>query len=231
MVPSDTDIQKSILVDEKQKEKMEQETLYTAAKWDVLKALGESEKSPIALAKEANTSVSNISQSLRFLELAGIVKRERIGNRDKGQPRVMYSLAGNKAYMIVTARNFVDKKQIFLDDYKKMLLRIWFFENESLHVFIERAIQNIESEMNEINGIFLDTKSVQEIRFSILLKDTSKLKKDSAVFKDANISWMGASRKVKYSIVTESEILTNGEKYYPIHDPQQIIGGEAKQNE
>lgn len=207
---------------------MEQETLYTAAKWDVLKALGESGKSPIALSVEANTSVSNISQSLRFLELAGLVKSERIGNRDKGQPRVRYSLAGNKAYMIVTAKNFVDKKQIFLDDYKKMLLRTWFFENESLHVYIERAIQNLEPIMAEIKGIFLDTKSVQEIRLAIILTDESKLKKDAAAFKDANINWMGASRKAKYTIVTDSEILTHGEKYYPIYDPQQIIGGEEQ---
>ena len=50
---------------------MEQETLFTAAKWEVLKSLAENSKSPIELAEASNTSLSNISQSLRFLELAG----------------------------------------------------------------------------------------------------------------------------------------------------------------
>jgi len=203
---------------------MEQETLYTAAKWDVLKALEMSSKSPIELAKEANTSVSNISQSLRFLELAGIVKSERIGNRDKGQPRVMYSLLGNKAYMIVTSKNFVDKKPMQLSDYKKMILRIWFYENESIHTHLEKAVQNIEPRINEIKGIFLDTFSNSELKLAIVLNKSEKEKKDQTPFKEISLESMGTTRKVKYVSVTESEITNNETKYYAIHDPQQIIG-------
>jgi predicted transcriptional regulator len=88
---------------------MEQETLFTSAKWNILKALALEKKSPLELAEIANTSMSNISQSLRFLELANIVKSERISNRDKGQPRVVYSLANDNAYLIITAEGLVEK--------------------------------------------------------------------------------------------------------------------------
>ena len=84
---------------------MEQETLFTAAKWSVLKSLSFEKKSPLELAQANNTSMSNISQALRFLELAGLVKSERVSNRDKGQPRIIYSIAKDNAYLILTSKS------------------------------------------------------------------------------------------------------------------------------
>ena len=89
---------------------MEQETLFTASKWDILKILSSGSKSPLQLAKLSNTSVANISQQLRLLEMAGLVQSKRISNRDKGQPRLLYSLAGNHSFLIASTQDFVDKK-------------------------------------------------------------------------------------------------------------------------
>ena len=89
---------------------MDQETLFTGSKWDILKLLEGKEMSPIELAKESGTSMANISQQLRFLEMAGIVKSKRISNRDKGQPRIMYSLTGENSFLIMVTPGFVEKK-------------------------------------------------------------------------------------------------------------------------
>ena len=197
---------------------MDQETLYTAAKWEILKVLATEKKSPIELAESANTSVSNISQSLRFLELAGIVKSERLGNRDKGQPRVVYSLASDNAFIILTAKNFVDKKQIKVDTHKKALLKIWFYENESLHQYIEQGFLNIEENLNSIKGIFLNKNSVSEIKLHIVQNDSSKKE-----FKEITAKYEGISKKVKYVISTEESIRKDPSSHYAIYDPQKIL--------
>lgn len=197
---------------------MEQETLYAAAKWDMLKALESSSKSPLELAERSSTSVSNVSQSLRFLELAGIVQSERISNRDKGQPRVSYSIKGNSAYLIVTAKNFVEKKQVALDDYKKAVLRIWFYKDESIQPFLEKALHNIK--LAEVKGVFFDTSSLSELKI-VIIPDKGNKKE----FKDFTASVQGASRKIKFVISDEAAIQKSRDKYYAIYNPLQLVGG------
>lgn len=200
---------------------MEQETLYTAAKWQILKLLSNSSKSPIELAELSNTSTSNISQSLRFLELAGIVKSERISNRDKGQPRVMYTLSGNKAYLIITSNNFVEKKQITLNEYKQIILKIWLYENEQLQPFLEQATNNINSQLQNIKGIFLDEESQAETKILIIPKENQKLE-----LKDFVAEHQGMMRKIKYETKTEQQILSKS-NLYGLHNPHQLKGEDA----
>lgn len=198
---------------------MEQETLFTAAKWNLLKALATSPKSPMELADEAKTSVSNISQSLRFLELAGIVNSERVSNRDKGLPRVMYSLNGDNAYIIATSNNFVEKKQIALDIPKKIRLRIWFYENKSFHPYLEKAIDHIENHIENLEGIYFDTTS-NDMKIILLAKD-SKSKKE---IKEISVDYQGASRKIKFSYSEASAIKSAGSNYYTLYDPKNTRG-------
>jgi predicted transcriptional regulator len=200
---------------------MDHETLFTSAKWDVLRALANSKKSPIELAEQANTSISNISQSLRFLELAGIVKSEKIGNRDKGQPRVVYSLASESAYIILTARNSVNKKTIKIDDHKKILLNIWFYDEEYLHPFLEAAIKSLEEHLGDISGIFLDKNSTTELKILISLNEKSGKKE----FKDMSINKNGLTKKVKF-IIASKELLAKSDNYYVIHNPNNLQLGE-----
>ena len=199
---------------------MEQETLYAAAKWDMLKALEAKSKSPFELAERSNTSVSNVSQSLRLLEMAGIVRSERVGNRDKGQPRVLYSLAGNSAYLIVTAKGFVEKKALVLDEYKKVIMKIWFYENESWQPYLLRAVNDFLGELEKINGLFLDKKSSSEIKLLVVPGKGGKKE-----YKDINIEISGASRKIKFSVIDEKQI--SKDSVYAIYDPLKLTGGET----
>lgn len=201
---------------------MDYETLFTSAKWDILKLLANSKKSPIELAEQANTSVSNISQSLRFLELAGIVKSERLGNRDKGQPRVVYSLASDSAYVILTSKNLVNKKSINMDDHKKMLLNIWFYENETLHSFLEGAVFALEEHLDDISGIFLDKTSLSELKIAVILKEKTQKKE----FKELTLKSKGLTKKVKYFVLGKDALQKSSGSYYAIHDPHNLFSGE-----
>ncbi len=203
---------------------MDHEALFTSAKWDILKALAKSKKSPIELAERANTSVSNISQSLRFLEIAGIVKSERIGNRDKGQPRVVYSLATESAYIILTSKNSVNKKTVQVDDHKKMLLNIWFYDDELLHAFLENAVFILEEFMDEILGVFLDTTSISEIKLLVVPKE-KVLKKE---LKEYTLKRNGTTKKIKYIVQAREGLQKVASSLYAIHDPQNILLSEEE---
>jgi DNA-binding transcriptional regulator GbsR (MarR family) len=204
---------------------MEQETLYTAAKWDILKSLSESKKAPIELAEQTNTSLSNISQSLRFLEVAGLVKSERISNRDKGQPRVVYSLSKDMAYLIITTQGFAEKKQIDLDIRKKILLKIWLFENLKIQKFLEKAIENLEDNLQDFEGILLDRSNLVDIKIILIPKEGFKKE-----FKPFSYDYKSVTKKIIYTVSEWGALESDSEYYYEIHDPFSIMRVN-KQNE
>ncbi len=102
---------------------MDLEPLFVESRWGVLQLLSEGSYSPIELAGRLNTSISNISQQLRFLEMAGLVEKEKIPNRDKGKPRMLFSLAKDYLYAVTVTRSFTKKKLFAISARQKMLLR------------------------------------------------------------------------------------------------------------
>ncbi|MFH1174196.1 MAG: helix-turn-helix domain-containing protein [archaeon] len=136
---------------------MEQETLFTSSKWDILQSLGSGEKSPIELAKSSKTSVANISQQLRLLELAGFVSSRRISNRDKDKPRILYNLKGNNSFFIISSPGFVSKKFFNLTPRQKAIARIWFLEEQALCNMIEKAFWQLEPQLKNITQLLFDT--------------------------------------------------------------------------
>jgi len=132
---------------------MEHETLYTATKWDILKILEKRPHSPIEIANTLKASIANVSQQLRLLELAGIVASERVPNRDKGQPRVLYRIAGDLSYLIATSGDFVGKKRVRLSEMNKIVLRIWFIDDPSVRHALEKAVWLIDGELSRIRSL------------------------------------------------------------------------------
>ena len=155
---------------------MEQETLFTSSKWDILKCLEKGKKSPIDLATEANTSIANISQQLRLLELAGFVKSERISNREKGQSRIVYSLAGSFSYLIVTSNDFVNKKFMKLEEYQRTILKIWFIEDPVLQYYIEKYYWTIEHLLDKVDFLCVELDDPKTIKVHVIT-DSSEAKK------------------------------------------------------
>lgn len=199
---------------------MEQETLFTSSKWDILKCLETGKKSPLDLAKETNTSIANISQQLRLLELAGFVKSERISNRDKGLPRILYSVSDNQAYIVASTPGFVDKKFLKLQEYQKCVLKIWFLDNPVLQRYLERFFWTIEKNLEKIDFIAFDAKDFGNVKVYISTNNAD-LKK----LKDVAID--GSSGTVKFSItfIKDQDLKKSLPNCYAIYDPKNIAGG------
>src|SRR3989344_145053 len=178
---------------------MEYETLFTSSKWDILKCLESGKKSPIDLAKESNTSIANISQQLRLLELAGFVKSERISNREKGLPRILYSLAGNYSYIVVGSEGFVDKRFLRLDHYQKSILKIWFLEDKAVQHYIERFFWNIAPYIDSLKFVGLDLSEGKTIKAYIISDDPDAKKS----LKDVSIEGKQGTRIFSISHVKE----------------------------
>ncbi len=111
---------------EKRELQLEIESLFSSTRWEILKALSKKKLSPIELAAEMKTTSANVSQQLRLLELGGLIKSERISNADKGKPRIIYSLSGDEAFLIISSPKFTDKKQFDLTAYHKYMMKSWF---------------------------------------------------------------------------------------------------------
>ena len=199
---------------------MEQETLFTSSKWDILKCLEKGKKSPLDLAKETNTSVANISQQLRLLELAGFVKSERISNRDKGLPRILYSISNNHSYIIAATPGFVDKKFLILQDYQKCILKIWFLENTMLQAYVGRFFSTIEKYLDKIDIIAIDTKELGNIKVFILTNNT-----DVKKLKDVTIDGQNGSVKFTITFVKEQDVKKSLLNTYIIYDLKNLVSG------
>ncbi|MGV8086779.1 MAG: helix-turn-helix domain-containing protein [Candidatus Woesearchaeota archaeon] len=199
---------------------MEQETLFTSSKWDILKCLEFGKKSPLDLAKETNTSVANISQQLRLLELAGFVKSERISNRDKGLPRILYSISKNYCYLISSMPGFVDKKFLVLQDYQKCTLKIWFLDNVVLQRYVEKFFWNIEKYIDKIDVIAIDSKELGNVKV-FMLSNNADVKK----LKDIMIDGPNGSIKFSIFFIKEQDVKKSLLNTYVIHDIKNLVNG------
>ncbi len=205
---------------------MEQEVLFTSVKWDVLQELSQSDKSPIELSSQNSTSMSNISQALRFLEVAGLVRSKRIPNRDKGQPRVIYSLQKDFAYLVVAAKGFAEKKLIELDPRKKSLLRIWLYDDETAQFFMEEALNALLPFLDDISGVYYDTHSSSNKISIIVLPKNEKLKKLPS---DTTKTFHGIKKRIEFSEIKKEEAKKKISSLYAIYDPLKFRGGEKSQ--
>ncbi len=190
---------------------MEHETLFTASKWEILKQLECRELSPIELAKICNTSVANISQQLRLLEMAGLVMSRRITNRDKDKPRILYSIAGNLSYVIATSGQFVDKKVLQLTDYNTIIMRIWFYERLDMHYTLEKAFWKIEENMPKITFLAFNKNNLSPITF--YYKTATKLELKPFTVTDR----IGTTRQVIFS--TQLPAI---DQLHILHDPSGV---------
>ena len=140
--------------------------MFSEQKWNILKCLSDGKFSPIQLAEKLNTTMANISQQLRLLEAANLVKKEKIKNRDKGKPRSLFSLSDDYAYLIPTMHKFTAKKLLRVKDHHRIILKIWFLENQELHSYIEELYCKIEPHLSQIQAMAVNQSSKEVILIS-----------------------------------------------------------------
>lgn len=135
---------------------MDFETLFAQTRWQILSLLADTPLSPLEIAERLHATISHVSQQLKFLEAMGIVKKEKVSNRDRGKPRMIFSLARDYAHLSLLVKGFSGKKLLSLSDHHKTILRIWFLENIGLHRRLERFYWEMEEHLPEIKAMLVD---------------------------------------------------------------------------
>ncbi|MBR9692100.1 winged helix-turn-helix transcriptional regulator [Candidatus Woesearchaeota archaeon] len=102
---------------------MDLETLLTGTKWEIIEILANKPTSPLELAKKLNTTIANISQQLRLLQTANLIKKQRTGSAKPGKPRMLFSLSDNYAFITVFSKGFAKKKLIRISKKQKEVLK------------------------------------------------------------------------------------------------------------
>ena len=98
-------------------------TLLTGTKWEIIELLSKKSLSPSHLADKLNTTIANISQQLRLLETAGLVKKQKSGTAKPGKPRVLFSIADDYCLIMLFSKGFAKKKLIRVTKEQKKLLQ------------------------------------------------------------------------------------------------------------
>lgn len=93
---------------------MDIENLLTGTKWDIIQLLSKRQYSPLELSKQLNTTIANISQQLRLLETADLIKKNKTGSTGPGKPRTLFSLSDDYAFITIISQGFAQKKLIHL---------------------------------------------------------------------------------------------------------------------
>ena len=193
--------------------------MFSEQKWNILKCLSEGKYSPIQLAEKLNTTMANISQQLRLLEAANLVKKEKIKNRDKGKPRSLFSLSDDYAYLVPTMSNFTDKKLLRVKDHHRIILKIWFLENPELHSHIEQVYWKIEPHLSQIQAIAINQVSKEVILISNKPDVIEKAVSKSKAINVKIFSSEGAAKALQLS----KEPFSSLSELSVIYDPNNIL--------
>jgi DNA-binding transcriptional regulator GbsR (MarR family) len=139
---------------------MELDSFLASPRWEILSLISERPSSPIELAEKTKTTVSFVSQQLKLLEAAQIVKKTKTGAFEKGKPRNLFSISKDFLYLTILTNGFSSKKKVDLDLYKKALLQSWLIENEKIQEFFQELLIKLKQELPEIQAILLDQSKI-----------------------------------------------------------------------
>ena len=207
---------------------MEIESLFSSTRWEILKILSSVRLSPIELALKMKTTSANISQQLRLLELAGLVKSEKTSNRDKGKPRVIYSLVGNSSFIILTLPNFAEKKQLPLTEYNTFLLKTLFIENTEYHHVLIELYFKLRDILSNIKLIAFNQKDYSVIIVADNPKTVEALKK-------LNLDQSADLKKLRVLISDSVDFKKKSQESIAnlifLHDPTRILNTEVGKSE
>lgn len=179
---------------------MEIETLFSSTRWEILKALSQSKLSPLELANKIKTTSANISQQLRLLELAGLIKSEKLSNSDKGKPRIVYSLAGDFSFIAISSNDFADKKLFPLNRFHKFFLNSFFVEDLSIQASLIEFYNFIKDDFDYIDAIAIKSKENVLMIYTKNAKNIDKLKKNLSNFKALKIAYYDISELKKQTL-------------------------------
>lgn len=114
--------------------------LFSGSKWKIIEYISKKPSTLQNIATELGTSIANISQQIRFLEFADIIKRKRIQKNIAGKPESTFYLSNDFTYIIHASKDFCKKDFLNPDAFQSLMLYSWIGlegkERESFESFV-----------------------------------------------------------------------------------------------
>ncbi len=132
---------------------MEIESVFVDSKWRILTELAHSSLSPTDLSKKTGTSMANISAQLRLLEALDFIGKEKLNNVGKGEPRKLYSLKKEFAYLILATKSVIGKKMFKLDQESMMFVSVWMIPDSYAPYLLVKLYFNHEALLKDSTSI------------------------------------------------------------------------------
>jgi hypothetical protein len=201
-------------------------------KWNILKEIAKSPKSPSDLALQTNTSLSNIIQQLKLLEAYKIVRKVKSEEKNSGKPKTIYHINMETAYASLLKEGKAERKIFYIDNSNKMFFNILFSVNTEDLMFMLKFCFKYEEVLKKCKaiGFLKSTKDSIELFLITDYLDEIRSKFSNIFIEDYNgrtkkiINWShnefeindGLSRKDKYFI----DMIKNAQI---VHDPIDIL--------
>lgn len=151
---------------------MELDSFLASPRWDILKMIINRPSSPMEISGELDTTNSFVSQQLKLLEAAGLVKKQKTKAFEKGKARVLFSIAEESIYLVPLAKNSPDKKLIPLSNERKAIINIWCLESPAIQIPLQKFFWRIQDYLESILSILVYMKP-EEPKVYIISEDKS----------------------------------------------------------
>ena len=130
--------------------------MFSGGKWHLIELLSKKELSPLQISEMLSTSVANVSQQLKLLDLLGLLSSVKVPNREKGKPRTLYSLSNDYVYVISILKNFAHKRLIKASPIHSAMARIMCISETQLHYPLMKLFWLLEPNLGHIEALYFD---------------------------------------------------------------------------
>lgn len=175
---------------------MDFDSVMNSSRWDILKMIALEPASPVKISEEIGTSVAYVSQQLKLLEVAGVLRKKRTGSSERGKPRTVYSIAKE----LVSITSLIDrapgKIQFEPNSRQKAMIAIWSLPS-NLHYLLEKLHWTLDG-LSGVRGIYFESSSKSRV---FVISESKKVKdavmRFSSKFKEVDFSVLGDSSKLR----------------------------------
>jgi len=172
---------------------MEIETIFSESKWKILTELSQGSLSPSELAKKTGTSLANISTQVRLLEALGFIDKKKLINRAKGEPRKIYSLKKEFAYMILGTKTVMGKKMYNVGEDSLYFFKVHMIQDKKAPQVLSKLYCNHENVLRNVISIgYLGIRG-EELEILVICDEPGKLH----FLNNKKIRWHGIEYSVK----------------------------------
>ena len=143
---------------------MELDLFFSNSKWDILSELAKEPRSPMQLAKVFDTSIANISQQLRLMEAMNLVAKTKIQNKEKGKPRMQYSIKNELIYLVRLGKNFAKKEFLEPEPFNTFTFNVLATQSKKDQFYLMKFFwENSEVLANASIGLFKNNDETIEL--------------------------------------------------------------------